>query len=60
VRTRIPIWDLAQARQLSAREADLLRDYPALRAEDLVNSWAYARTHREEIERSLLRMSLCR
>jgi uncharacterized protein (DUF433 family) len=53
VRTRIPVWVLVQARQLGASEADLLRDYPALRAEDLSNAWAYARVHREEIEQQI-------
>lgn len=53
VRTRIPVWVLVQARQLGASEADLLRDYPTLRAEDLANAWAYARTHREEIEEQI-------
>lgn len=38
VRTRIPIWLLAQARRLGASEADLLRMYPTLRAEDLANA----------------------
>jgi uncharacterized protein (DUF433 family) len=51
VRTRIPVWLLEQARRLGASEADLLADYPSLRAEDLVNAWAYARAHREEIDR---------
>ena len=50
VRTRIPVWVLVQARRLGASEADLLRAYPTLRAEDLVNAWAYARAHRAEIE----------
>ena len=53
VRTRIPVWVLVQARQLGASESDLLRDYPALRAEDLANTWAYARAHREEIEQQI-------
>src|SRR3954470_23956277 len=53
VRTRIPVWVLVQARQLGASESDLLRDYPALRAEDLANAWAYARAHREEIEQQI-------
>jgi uncharacterized protein (DUF433 family) len=52
-RTRIPVWVLVQARQLGASESDLLRDYPALRAEDLANAWAYARAHREEIEQQI-------
>jgi uncharacterized protein (DUF433 family) len=51
VRTRIPVWLLEQARRLGASEADLLADYPSLRAEDLVNAWAYARAHRDEIDR---------
>lgn len=50
VRTRIPVWLLVKARQLGTSEADLLRCYPGLRAEDLVNAWAYARAHTEEIE----------
>jgi uncharacterized protein (DUF433 family) len=47
--TRIPIWALEQAKHLGVTEADLLRSYPTLRAEDLVHAWAYARAHREEI-----------
>ncbi len=34
VRTRIPVWILEQARRLGTSEADLLRSYPTLRAED--------------------------
>jgi uncharacterized protein (DUF433 family) len=50
VRTRIPVWVLEQARRLGVSEADLLRAYPTLRAEDLSNAWAFARLHREEID----------
>jgi len=53
VRTRIPVWVLEQARRLRASDADLLRCYPTLRAEDLVNAWAYARSHRDEIDRQI-------
>ncbi|MGC8880043.1 MAG: DUF433 domain-containing protein [Anaerolineae bacterium] len=53
VRTRIPVWVLVQARRLGASEADLLRSYPNLRAEDLANAWAYFRLHRDEIERQI-------
>ena len=49
VRTRIPAWLLEQARRLGASEADLLRSYPSLRAEDLANAWAYIRAHPEQI-----------
>jgi uncharacterized protein (DUF433 family) len=53
VRTRIPVWLLEQARRLGASEADLLAWYPTLRAEDLVNAWAYARSHRDEIDQQI-------
>jgi uncharacterized protein (DUF433 family) len=53
VRTRIPVWLLAQARQLGATDADLLRSYPTLRAADLSNAWAYAEAHRDEIDRQI-------
>lgn len=53
VRTRIPVWVLVQARRLGKSEAELLRAYPSLRAEDLVNAWAYFRSHGEEIERQI-------
>ena len=53
VRTRIPIWLLEQAQRLGTSEAELLRAYPTLRAEDLANAWAYVRSHREEIERQI-------
>jgi uncharacterized protein (DUF433 family) len=38
---------------LGASEADLLKSYPTLRAEDLVHAWAYERSHREEIDRQI-------
>ena len=53
VRTRIPVWAMVQARQSGASEADLLRDYPTLRAEDLTSAWAYTRAHRHEIEQHI-------
>ena len=52
-RTRIPVWVLEHARRAGASEADLLRSYPTLRAEDLANAWAYVRSHRTEIDREL-------
>jgi uncharacterized protein (DUF433 family) len=54
VRTRIPVWLLVQAHNLGTSEADLLKAYPTLRAEDLANAWAFFRGHREEIERQIL------
>ena len=53
VRTRIPVWVLEQYRRLGKSESDLLVNYPSLRAEDLVNAWAYVRAHREEIDREI-------
>src|ERR1700722_18852927 len=50
VRTRIPVWLLEQARRLGLSEQSLLAAYPSLRAEDLVNAWAYARSHAEAID----------
>jgi uncharacterized protein (DUF433 family) len=54
VRTRIPVWLLAQARNLGSSEADILRAYPTLRAEDLTNAWAYFRASKEEIEQQII------
>ncbi len=53
VRTRIPVWLLVQARKLGSSEAELLRAYPALRAEDLTNAWAYFYGHKQEIEQQI-------
>jgi uncharacterized protein (DUF433 family) len=50
VRTRIPVWALEQSRRLGMSEDEILRCYPTLRAEDLVNAWAYVRSHRAQIE----------
>lgn len=53
VRTRIPVWLLVQAQKLGTSEADLLKAYPTLRAEDLVNAWAYYRSHKNEIDEQI-------
>lgn len=53
VRTRIPVWVLEQLRRQGVSEAELLRSYPTLRAEDLANAWAYVRAHREEVEQQI-------
>ena len=53
VRTRIPVWVLVQARCLGSSEADILRSFPTLRAEDLVNAWGYYRAYRDEIDRQI-------
>ena len=53
VRTRIPIWLLERARRSGTAEAEILRAYPTLRAEDLANAWAFVRSHPIEIERQI-------
>jgi uncharacterized protein (DUF433 family) len=54
VRTRIPVWILVRARQLGMNEADILRSYPSLNAEDLVNAWAYYRSFHKEIDQQIV------
>ena len=53
VRTRIPVWTLVQARRLGTSEADLLKAFPMLNSEDIVEACAYFRAHREEIDRQI-------
>jgi uncharacterized protein (DUF433 family) len=52
--TRIPVWVLEQSRRLGVSESELLQSYPALRAEDLTNAWAYVRAHPGEIEAQIV------
>lgn len=56
--TRSPVWVLVQARKLGASEDELLRDYPGLRAEDLVNAWGYYRLNRDEIDKQIVENEL--
>ena len=53
VRTRIPVWVLEQGRRLGTGDAEWLRAYPTLRAEDLANAWAFVRRHRHEIDEQI-------
>lgn len=53
VRTRIPVWVLAQARRQGLSDQDLLRAYPTLRLEDLAFAWAYCTVHADEIEEQI-------
>jgi uncharacterized protein (DUF433 family) len=50
VGTRAPVWQLVEARNAGASEAQILVDFPSLRAEDLVNAWSYEESHRGEIK----------
>ncbi len=53
IRTRIPVWSLVQFRKMGATDADLLRSYPTLTAQDLANAWAYYDAHRAEIDQEI-------
>ena len=53
VRTRIPVWTLENYRRLGWTEAALLENFPSLRAVDLVNAWAYADAHAEEMDKAI-------
>lgn len=53
VRTRIPVWALENYRHLGWSEAQILVNYPALHAVDLVYTWAYVDAYREEIDRAI-------
>ena len=50
VRTRIPVWVMENYRRLGWSEAAILENFPSLRAADLVNAWAYADGHADEME----------
>ena len=50
---RIPIWLLESYRRLGWDDARILANYPTLRAGDLVNAWAYAGAHLDEIEQAI-------
>jgi uncharacterized protein (DUF433 family) len=53
VRTRIPVWTVIRARQLGVCEADILRSYPSLTAEDLIHAYHYALAKPAEIEKAI-------
>jgi uncharacterized protein (DUF433 family) len=54
VGTRIPVWQLVEARDLGVRESQLLIDFPRLTAQNLVDAWDYANEHPEEIAAAIL------
>jgi uncharacterized protein (DUF433 family) len=53
VRTRIPVWTLENYRRLGWMESAILENFPSLRAVDLVNAWAYADAHMEEMDKAI-------
>ncbi|MFB2923743.1 DUF433 domain-containing protein [Aerosakkonema sp. BLCC-F2] len=48
-KTRLPVWLFVSLREQGATDAELLKFYPHISAADLVNVWAYADAHPEEI-----------
>jgi uncharacterized protein (DUF433 family) len=52
-RTRIPVWLMVSYRRQGANDAHILEGYPQLTAADLVNVWAYAEAHPDEIEQAI-------
>lgn len=53
IRTRIPVWSIERMRQLGFSDIEVLRSYPTLRAEDIVEARSYAAHHQEEIEKAI-------
>jgi uncharacterized protein (DUF433 family) len=51
--THIPVWTLESYRRLGWTEAQLLTNFPTLRAVDLVYAWAYVAAQPAEIEQAL-------
>jgi len=51
--TRIPVWLLVSYRRDGANDAKILEGHPGLSAADLVNAFAYADAHPDEIERAI-------
>jgi uncharacterized protein (DUF433 family) len=51
--TRIPVWAVAQLRQLGLDDACILDCYPGLKQSDLDAAWQYADQHKQEIETAI-------
>lgn len=54
--TRILVWGLAGYRRLGLSDAQLLENFPTLKAIDLANAWAYVAAHHDEIEQLFVKM----
>jgi uncharacterized protein (DUF433 family) len=52
--TRIPVWLLISYRRQGASDAHILEGHPDLSAADLLNAFAYAEVHIDEIDRAIL------
>lgn len=52
-KTRIPVWLFVSYRQQGMSDGQILKGYPDLTATDLVEVWAYAKVHPNEIAAAL-------
>ena len=52
--TRVAVRTLEQYRRTGMPEAEILANFPTLRAADLVNAWAYVDANPEQIERQIV------
>lgn len=50
---RIPVWGLVRYRQLGLSDAEILRAYPSISADDLAAAWDYHAAHQDEIARDI-------
>lgn len=55
--TRIPVWSLENYRRLGLSEAQILANFPALQAADLVNAWAYVQATRRRSTKLFKKMN---
>lgn len=53
VRTRIPVWALEGYRRLGWNDEQILENFPSLSAQDLVSTWSYVASHKDEINQAL-------
>lgn len=51
--TRIPVWGLVDYRHLGATDEQILKSFPHLTENNLVNAWAYATQYPDEIEAAI-------
>ena len=51
--TRIPIWTLISLQHQGADTPELLRNFPSLTIDDLINVRFYYTTHQKEIDRAI-------
>jgi uncharacterized protein (DUF433 family) len=53
IRTRIPIWTLVALKKAKVTDVNLLKAYPTLRQQDLLNAWAYYKASKKEIDQDI-------